>query len=231
MADDKEPLPRWVIRYVIVPVVVALITALITGGVLFARRDGGNDKASTAGTATTAPTTTSAPPIMVPPARGGAEVRACMAQHQMSRAVTTSTTHVEARGTFPGETPEAAEPDTVIILKRCDWPPKPWSEGDGYSEIRVQPTIGPGESEAAGANTADVIKSSCNLLELSYSIAAQGYQESLPTFTSKPNRKVFYDGKEYRVPPEKPLNFYHERDELVVLRISKIRLDGVRCVK
>jgi hypothetical protein len=225
MADEKEPFPRWVIRYMAVPVVVALIT----GGILFARRDsgdGGNDKPSTSATA---PPTTSDPPIALPPGGGGTDVRACMVQHGMSRAVTTATTLVEARKA-PGEEPQPGEQDTATVLQRCEWPPKPWSDPDGYSQISVQATLGPGESEASDANTADIIKSPCRLLEVVYSIAAQGHQESFPEgkWTSKPSRAVYYfKGEEYR----DELNFYYDHDELVVLRNSKVRLDRVRCVK
>jgi hypothetical protein len=95
----------------------------------------------------------------------------------------------------------------------------------------VQETIGPGETEASSANIADVIKSSCDSLKISYSIVAQGYQKSLPAFTSQPNRTVWHDGRVYRTPPQLRLNFYYERDELVVLRNAKIRLDRVKCVK
>jgi hypothetical protein len=122
-------------------------------------------------------------------------------------------------------------PHCARFCRRCDWPPKPWSDGDGYSEIWVQPTVGPGKTEASGADMADVIKSSCNRLKISYSIVAQGYQKSLPAFTSEPNRTVWHDGRPYRVPPQERLNFYYERDELVVLRNAKIRLDRVKCVE
>jgi hypothetical protein len=110
MADDKISF-RWLIGAVVVAVLVALISA----GVIVANRNAGNGKANRAGTDTAA-TPTSVAPTVVPAAKGGAEVRACMAQHQMDRSATTSTTIVEARGTFPGETPETAQPDHVTIL-------------------------------------------------------------------------------------------------------------------
>jgi hypothetical protein len=211
-------------RWFIGTVVVSVLAALISVGVIVANRGAGSGKANSLGKTGTATSSS------VPAAKGGAEVRACMAQHQMSRSTTTSVTTVAARGTLPGETSEIAQPDNVTILRRCDWPPKPWSDGDGYSEISVQATIGPGETEASSANIADVIKSSCARLKISYSIVAQGYQKSLPAFTSQPNRTVWHDGRAYRTPPQPRLNFYYERDELVVLRNAKIRLDRIRCV-
>jgi hypothetical protein len=218
---DKRISFRWFIG----AVVVSALAALISVGVIVANRSAGNGNANTPeGTGTRTPTSMQA-------AKGGAEVRACMAQHQMSRSATTSVTTVEARGIVAGETSETAQPDNVTVLRRCDWPPKPWSDGDGYSEISVKVTIGPGETEASGANIADVIKSSCDSLKISYSIVAQGYQKSLPAFTSQPNRVVWHDCRAYRTPPQQRLNFYYERDELVVLRNAKIRLDRIACVK
>ena len=211
-------------RWFMGAVAASVLAALISVGVIAANRGAGNGKANALGE------TGTATPTSVQAAKGGAEVRACMAQHEMSRSATTSVTTVEARGTLPGETPETAQPDDVTILRRCDWPPKPWSDGDGYSEISVQATIGPGETEASSANIADVIKSSCDRLKISYSIVAQGYQKSLPAFTSQPNRTVWHDGRSYKSPPQQRLNFYYERDELVVLRNAKIRLDRIKCV-
>jgi hypothetical protein len=226
MAGDKISF-RWLIG----AIVVAALVAVVSAGVIVANRGVGNSKANPAGRGTGTVTPTSVAATVVPAAKASAEVRACMAQHQMSRSATTGTTIVLARGTLPGETPETAQPDHVTVLRRCDWPPKPWSDGDGYSEIWVQPTVGPGETEASDADVADVIKSSCNRLQVSYSIVAQGYQKSLPAFTSEPNRTVRHDGKPYRSPPQERLNFYYERDELVVLRNAKIRLDRVKCVE
>jgi hypothetical protein len=226
MAGDKISF-RWLIGAIIVAALVALVSA----GVVVANRGVGNSKANSARIGTGAVPPTSVAATVVPAAKGSAEVRACMEQHQMSRSATTSTTIVLARGTLPDETPETAQPDHVTILRRCDWPPKLWSDGDGYSEIWVQPTVGPGETEASDADVADVIKSSCNRLQVSYSIVAQGYQKSLPAFTSEPNRTVRHDGKPYLSPPQERLNFYYERDELVVLRNAKIRLDRVKCVE
>lgn len=148
MADDNEPFPRWVIRYAIVPVVVALITA----GVLFARRDGGDEKVSSA-----------------------TQVRACMAQHKMDEAETITT--------LPPTTNEYGTTEYVTSYRKCVWPPPSWASPDGYSEIRVTETDGPGEAEFSGTNVADIIKSRCSELHLRYSLVAQGVQEPEQPFT------------------------------------------------
>jgi hypothetical protein len=215
MTDDeqREPFPRWVIRYVTVPVLIALIGLV---GVLVVGRNGGE-----AGPSTTAATpTTAAPTIVVPPARGGAEVRACMAQHQLPRTRTTVTTTV-APPRYYTDLPEV--PDDVTIIKRCDWPPITGADSDGYSEITVRATHGPGEGTMGGTNVADIIKSNCSVLRLTYKFVAQGYQEPLPPIVSPPDREIHSDGRGWR--GEFP--FIYEHDELVVLRNTRLRLDAM----
>jgi hypothetical protein len=153
------------------------------------------------------------------------QVRACMTQHRMDRAQISTKTLAESRAE-PG-----AENDAVTIHKRCDWPPPAWADSDGYSEIRVQTTVGPGDTEATGTSVADIIQAPCPSLKVTYSIAAQGFQEPLATFTSRPNTVVRDSGEAYPIPPNDPLPFYYEADELVVLRSAKGRLDVVECVK
>jgi hypothetical protein len=153
MGTDKgQPLSRWVVGAVLVPILVALIGA----GLFVAGRDGGAGSTDSA-----------SPKIVVPPARGGAEVRACMAQHQMSRARAVVRSTEATRSVPPPELAgtEEGEKDAVTVFKRCDWPPGPGADSDGYSEIKAVETFGPGESEASDANVADIIKSDCSVLK------------------------------------------------------------------
>ena len=117
----------------------------------------------------------------------------------------------------------------MTVFRRCDWPPGPGADSDGYSEITAVETRGPGESEGTDANVADIIKSSCSVLKVSYSIVAQGSQKSRPPVTLAPDRVVYWTGKKWRDTGNLP--FVYEQDELVVLRNYKTRLDDVRCVK
>lgn len=215
MAGDKEePFPRWLMAAVLVPLVGALIGLV---GILVSR-DGGD-----AGPTTTA--APAAPVIVVPPAgAGGAEVRACMVQHQIPRTRTTVTTTV-APPRYYTDLPEV--PDDVTIIKRCDWPPITGADSDGYSEITVRATKGPGEGTISGTNVADIIKSNCAVLRLTYKFVAQGYQEPTPPIISQPDRVIYSDGRRWR--GEFP--FIYQHDELVVLRNTRLRLDDVRCVK
>jgi hypothetical protein len=151
------------------------------------------------------------------------QVRECIDQHKLAKA------QIRTKPKLTKD--ENGEPEYITYYKRCDWPPAPGADKTGYSEVSVTARLGPGESEATDMDTADVIKSSCSELEVTYSIAAQGDQEPLKPFRSIPNRVVFYTGEAWqRTPDETPLPFYYEQDELVVLRNSKVRLDSVRCV-
>jgi hypothetical protein len=157
-------------------------------------------------------------------------VRACMAQHQMSRARTIVRTVVPSRSAQPPEMAAEGEPrDEITIFERCDWPPPAWADPDGYSEIAVVATSGPIPYEASDASRADLIKSNCSVLRVRYSYVGMGNQRSEPPITSKPDNVIYwFDGRRWR---GEELPFLYERDELVVLRNTKARLDDVRCVK
>ena len=219
-SNDEQRFPRWLVVGVVVPLVVALIGALAAVAAAIVGRNGGDARTAT----------TAAHAAVVPSAKGGAEVRACAAQHQMSRARETIHTVEQARSAPPYTTSEGeVVKDDVTIFKRCDWPPPDWADPDGYSEIRATSTFGPQQGSSTDADYADIIKSSCSLLEVSYSTVAQGYQDAHRPAVHKPNTVVYWYGK--RWPSGKGLPFIYERDELVVLRNERTRLDSVRCVK
>jgi hypothetical protein len=201
MADGTEPLPRWVIGAVIIPLLAVIL------GFFLNSRDGSGDKVGS-----TTQSDGSGDKVS-----SATQVRACMTQHKMDDS--------ETMTTRPPTTNEYGSTEYVTAYKKCVWPPPSWASPDGYSEIRVTETDGPTEGEAGGTNVADIIKSRCSELYVRYSLVAQGIQEPDPPFTSKPNRVVLYDGKEYHgtgLP-------YYKPDELVVLRNMKHRLDEVRC--
>jgi hypothetical protein len=202
MADDNEPFHRWVTAKVIVPVVVGVLGLIGIGAGAFLSRGDSSDDKVSS----------------------AAQVRACMAQHKMDEAETVTT--------LPPTTNEYGTVEYVTSYRKCVWPPPSWASPDGYSEIRVTDTDGPGENEASRTNVADIIKSRCSELYVRYSLVAQGSQEAEQPFTSKPNRVVSYTGEAYRSPgPGTGLPFYYKPDELVVLRTMKHRLDEVRCEK
>jgi hypothetical protein len=204
--DEEQGSPRWRwLEGVVVPLMVALIGLVGVIGAAVLIRNGGE-------------------------AQTGTEVRACMAQYQMSQAKQTVRTVKPMRADPDLITPEPVEvKDEVTVVKRCDWPPPAWAHPDGYSEIRVVATLGPLPGSSTDADYADIIKSSCTLLEVNYSTIAQGYQTGHRPTTYKPHTVVYWHGKKW--PDGEPLPFIYERDELVVLRNERTRLDNVQCVK
>jgi hypothetical protein len=206
MAGDEEQHSRWLVGVVVVPLTVALIGVVGAVGVAVLSRNG-------------------------PSAGTGGEVRACMAQHHMPEAEHPVRTVAAMRADpeFISPEPAGKVKDDVTILKRCDWPPPAWADPDGYSEIKVVATLGPLPGGSSDADYADIIKSSCTLLEVSYSTVAQGYQTAHRPTRYKPHTVVYWYGKKW--PDGEQLPFIYERDELVVLRNERTRLDSVRCVK
>ena len=68
--------------------------------------------------------------------RSATQVRECMTQHQVGEAETVTT--------LPPRTNEDGSTEYVTLYKKCVWPPPSWANPDGYSEIRVTDTDGPG---------------------------------------------------------------------------------------
>lgn len=150
------------------------------------------------------------------------QVRACQKQHGLSKPHdfqqhNYSSKHYRRTGIFAKR-----------LFLACEWPPPDYAEPDGYSEIMVLVEDGPFFDEASGANTLDRIQPTCEEVEVSYSIGAQGEYEHLKPYKVQVGDVVeAYNGKTWNGPA--PFD-YPGRDEVVVLRNSKIGLDSVRCV-
>ncbi len=150
-------------------------------------------------------------------------VEKCKKAHGMSRA-TERTMH------------RAPIPDgggaTYLALDRfkfCQWPPPAYSDPDGYSEISYSSGKGPGDYEASGVTTADRLHTTCKKLKLFYSFGAQGHSEHLAPFTVRVETVVELGGGAYNG-REGPLDFYPDRNEVVVLLNDRYSLDKAECV-
>ncbi|MGH9027891.1 MAG: toll/interleukin-1 receptor domain-containing protein, partial [Acidimicrobiia bacterium] len=55
-----------------------------------------------------------------------------------------------------------------FLFRGCSWPPPAGGENDGFTEIAVASTDGPGESEAEGLTVADTFTTSCDDIEVGY---------------------------------------------------------------
>lgn len=149
-------------------------------------------------------------------------VESCMTQHGLKRATDFrqekfSRAHYESTGEYSRR-----------VFASCDWPPGAGAERDGYSEVSVIAANGPGRDEASSANTLDRIRATCKKVEVAYTTGAQGVTERLPPFQVELGSVLSaYDGRPWKGDSPFP---YPERDEIVLLRDSKISLDTVRCV-
>jgi hypothetical protein len=62
----------------------------------------------------------------------------------------------------------------------CSWPPGPGTDPDGYREITVTLSDGPGQDDASGRDFMDVIESHCQRLRLTYVAEFMGEEQVLP---------------------------------------------------
>jgi hypothetical protein len=116
------------------------------------------------------------------------------------------------------------------IFAECEWPPQSYSAADGYSEIRVITVAGPGLSEAEGSTEIDRLIAPCKRLRLSYSFGNQGNFDHLPTFVAAADSIVTPEGVSWNGDIH-TLNFYPERNEIIVVRNLSYVLDQVECVQ
>jgi hypothetical protein len=111
----------------------------------------------------------------------------------------------------------------------CEWPRRGYADIDGYSEIVLTETDGPGEDEASGASSLDRFRSTCEELELSYLFGSQGYATPLPAYPVAMGSVIDgYSGQTWEGETPYP---YPERDEVLVVRNSHEVLDTARCLR
>ncbi len=147
-------------------------------------------------------------------------VRACMDTHGLSKA---STKRVLSGDNEPYE----------AVFQACTWPPAPGADGDGFSEITVTTSDGPGRSEAEGLTVFNRFSSQCAALELKYLF---GNQERLvaqkPFVVSKGELRRVEDGSLWRPRTSAEASIYTPgRDEFGVLSNRRYQLDFARCAE
>jgi hypothetical protein len=148
------------------------------------------------------------------------QVRICMQQHGLS----------QARAVLKDQSNLDQSSYDSKIFAECEWPPQSYSAADGYSEIRVITVAGPGLSEAEGSTEIDRLIAPCKRLRLSYSFGNQGNFDHLPTFVAAADSIVTPEGVSWNGDIH-TLNFYPERNEIIVVRNLSYVLDQVECVQ
>jgi hypothetical protein len=90
----------------------------------------------------------------------GERIAACQARHRLSRIAVWRDA--------------SASPDSTVIAS-CSWPPKPWTEPDGYAELAFSQKVGPGDGEATGATLDDHLRQpNCGRFALTYEVTQTG---------------------------------------------------------
>ncbi len=146
------------------------------------------------------------------------QVRACMQQHGLS----------EAHAVLKNRSTSDQSSGEITIFAECNWPPPSYSAPDGYSEIKVIATGGPGLSEAEGDTEVDRFLPTCDQIKLSYSFANQNFVQ-LPAFVAKGGSIVTPEGQPWPG-AALSLNILFERGEVDVVRNLSYILDEVECV-
>ena len=110
-------------------------------------------------------------------------------------------------------------------FRACVWPVPPGAAADGFTEITLRETPGPGRSEAEGLTVAHLFTTTCRDLEIVYLFDNQGtfVPEQPIRLTKGEVRRV--EGGSVVVDLLQP-----GRDQSILLSSGRYQLDSVRCV-
>jgi hypothetical protein len=144
------------------------------------------------------------------------KIAACVSDHGMARPV-------QRRQIAEGR----------VLFRRCEWPPPPGADNDGFTEITVASRDGPGRSEAEGMTVADVFTTSCRDIEVRYLFDNMGtFVPEQPVRLSKGEiRRVEGGSLWFPRNDQEALIYSPRRDEFVVLSALRYRLDSARCIE
>ncbi|MFI7642538.1 hypothetical protein [Nonomuraea sp. NPDC049400] len=116
----------------------------------------------------------------------------------------------------------------------CEWPPSSLADADGYWEIRVLRTNGPGDSEASGMSAANRVNGPCESFLLTYDYGHMGDSRHLKPFKIGRGEIYItdYDAGGVRWTGDRStLPFYPARDEAVVLTSGHYLLMNAACAR
>ena len=112
----------------------------------------------------------------------------------------------------------------------CSWPPPPYADSDGFSEITAQSVPGPDQTEASDATAVDRITGPCRTFDLSYDFGTQGNLKHLAPFLARPDLVTSLDAPGDPWPPGvSALHFYPSRNEVDVVHNDKNGLANATC--
>jgi hypothetical protein len=161
------------------------------------------------GPAAPGPTTDQSDPAVV-----ARQIQACQEHHRMSESSDVIVGGDERPYTF----------------RSCTWPPPPYADRDGFSQITVTTVVGVvGASEADNSGYADRIRGRCRTFEFAYDHGKMGEVTHHGPVRAKPGDLLIGgDGVPY--PGEvRDLDFYPGPDEVVVLHNSSYVIVRASC--
>jgi hypothetical protein len=118
----------------------------------------------------------------------------------------------------------------TAVFDSCSWPPSPYADSDGFTEIASAYAPGPDQDQASGATTVDRITGPCRIFDLSYDFGSQGDLKHLKPFRVGAGVVTSLDARGAPWPPGvSGLNFYPSRGEVDVVHNDKNGLANATC--
>jgi hypothetical protein len=137
-------------------------------------------------------------------------IAACQERHKLERSV------------------EWRSKDGERVIASCTWPPRRWTDADGYSEVTFKQVEGPGyeEGEATGATLEDHLRAEgCRRFALAYEVTQTGENEYARNRAASGNTVTPYTDS-----PAVPGPTRAFPDEVIVQHTFVSNLQEARCV-
>jgi hypothetical protein len=157
------------------------------------------------------------------------EVRACMTLHKMQES--SDVVRASMSGDLAKTLPEGKSKPEFRLFRSCEWPPRDWTQPDGYTPIRVMTVDNEFSDLTFESGIVDRFFSHCRTLAADYTYTYMGGRAE-QTFTFEPG-EMFIASRDEAVPLEthyEELNFALYPNEAIVVHGSKHKLDTVRCI-
>ncbi|MFI6743438.1 hypothetical protein ACIBI9_62105 [Nonomuraea sp. NPDC050451] len=122
--------------------------------------------------------------------------------------------------------------DAPSRFMHCEWPPSPLADADGYWEIRVSRTEGPGRDEASGTSLANRVNGPCERFLMTYDYGHMGDSRHLKPFKIRRGEIYVTDydaGGVQWTGDRTTLPFYPTRAEAVILTSGHYLIADATC--
>jgi hypothetical protein len=150
-------------------------------------------------------------------------VATCMRTHGLSESHEISERAAKAGDPFE---------ESRRVFRSCTWPSPPGGDADGYAEIAVIGTDGPGDVEAAGDTRAFVFTTDCERLSADFVFDAMGQFKTLDPVELRQGDIKYSGGEVWEpdTPADEEFQSLPRENESVVLANGRYDVDGARCL-